>query len=164
MVINDFNKFNQIIQSLNLKNKGRIIALDVGSKRIGVASCDDQRIFVLPKLIITRKSNLIDFQKIKEIIIETNAEIIVIGYPLDQDNQQNNMTNFIEKFANNLDQFLDQEFNKSFLIILFDERYSSFTARMINHQYLKSNKSKKFYDDVSASLILEHFLLQVNQS
>lgn len=157
MILNQLNNLELIIQTLKIKNKGRIIALDVGSKRIGVASCDHDRLVVTAKLIIDRKSNLIDFKKIQQILIETKAEIIVIGYPLDQDGKLNQMTNFVEKFASNLDCFLDQ----SITIILSDERYSSFSARMINYEHSRKNKSKKFYDDISAVLILEQFLNQI---
>lgn len=165
---------------------GRIIALDVGSKRIGVAICDDQRIIATPKTIIERQSNLIDFKKILLILQETQAKIIVIGLPLNSNaksfenlpDQLNKISEFIIRFAKNFEQFLHNNFenstannspnskniNSAIPIILFDERYSSFSARMINNLGSKPQKKIKYYDDVSASLTLDHFLQYLHQS
>lgn len=165
---------------------GRILALDVGSKRIGVAICDDQRIIATPKTIINRQSNLIDFKKILLILQETQAKIIVIGLPLNSNaksfenlpDQLNKISEFIIRFAKNFEQFLhnnfenstannlanSKNFNSTIPIILFDERYSSFSARMINNLGSKPPKKIKYYDDVSASLTLDHFLQYLHQS
>ena len=53
-----------------LPTKGRILALDVGTKKIGVAICDDTQTFSTPKLIIKRKSNSKDFATLLSIIQE----------------------------------------------------------------------------------------------
>lgn len=186
MIISDLINLKQNLTALNLAKSGRILALDVGSKRIGIAICDDQRIIATPKVIIERQSNLIDFKKILLILQETQAKLIVIGIPLDSGdnfveklpNQLNKMSEFIMRFAKNFEQFLHNNFENSTInnlaisknsnspipLVLFDERYSSFSARMINHQSLKHHKKVKYYDDVSASLILDHFLQYLHQS
>lgn len=186
MIISDLNNLKQNLTALNLAKSGRILALDVGSQRIGVAICDDQRIIATPKVIIERQSNLIDFKKILLIMQETQAKIIVIGIPLDSKenfveklpDKLNKMSEFIIRFGQNFEQFLHNNFensttnnsasskslNSEIPIILFDERYSSFSARMLNHHSLKHSKKNKYYDDVSASLVLDHFLQYLHQS
>ena len=66
------------------------------------------------------------------------------------------MTEFSEKFAHNLDWFLE----KNLPIFLFEERLTSFEAREINNSALSRKKKSqaKFIDDIAASLILQHFL------
>ncbi len=168
MLINDFNKYKKNLADKTSTNHGRIIALDIGSKRIGVAICDDKQIISTPKTIINRESNQKDFIKILKILYDTKAIAIVIGLPLNLDGSQNPMTDFVSKFAKNLEQFLHYNFENSTIkneidILLFDERYSSFTARCINQNKSSSTKHQ-FIDDVAASLILEHFLQNLHQS
>ena len=80
MIFNDKNQLNQALPAL-----GRIIALDVGTKRIGIAICDDTRIIATPKLVLNRESNEKDFAKILAIINETKAIALVVGYPINMD-------------------------------------------------------------------------------
>ncbi len=169
MSIIELENFRKKIISKKPNNFGRIIALDVGTKRIGVAICDDQRIIPTPKTIISRQSNLKDFAKILQILQETNAIAIVIGLPLNQDNSNNAMVDFVWRFAKNFEQFLHNNFENSTIkndidILLFDERYSSFYARCLNRQKSSNQDLSRHLDDVSASLILEHFLHDFNQS
>ena len=64
------------------------------------------------------------------------------------------MTEFCERFAQNLDIFLE----KKLPIFLFEERLSSFEAREIKALGGTSRKKNKFIDDIAASIILQHFL------
>jgi putative Holliday junction resolvase len=139
-----------------LKDKGRILALDVGTKRIGIAISDDTRSFSSPKAIIKRHSNKIDFDKIKKIINEHNIIILVIGLPLNMDGSCSLMSKFIKNFAYNLDQFLQNKIP----ITLFDERLSSFAAQENNLS--KLSRKKDYDDDIAASIILEEFLVEIN--
>lgn len=134
----------------------QILALDVGKKRIGVAICDKTQTFCLPKEIIHRKNEFDDFGKIKQILLENKIKIIVIGLPINMDDSDSEISNYIEKFANNLDIFLE----KKYQIFLFDERLTSFAARNINKS--KIAKNKKYYDDIAASIILESFLIEIH--
>lgn len=142
------------IQNLNqyLPQQGQILALDIGTKRIGVAISDDTQTFSSPKTIITRHSNDSDFAKISKIINQYKISAIVIGLPLNMDGTESDMSKFVEKFAKNMQQYLAQELP----IFLFDERLTSFAAQDINNS--KLSKKQKYYDDIAASIILESFL------
>jgi putative Holliday junction resolvase len=150
-----------IIKQDNIKNllpnSGRLISLDVGTKRIGVAICDDKRIIATPKLIINRQSNLKDFTQIMQLIIENTIVAVIIGLPIDINGNSTAVSKFVNNFAINLDCFLQAKLNTEIPIILFDERFSSFEARRIVKSKIYSKKTK-FYDDISANIILEHFL------
>ncbi len=146
-----FNSLNQVNQAL--PNAGRVIAIDVGTKRIGIALSDASRFISTPKLVLPRQSNQKDFVKIARIISENEVTAIVIGLPFHLDGSDDEMTKFVERFARNFDEFLETKFP----IFLFEERLTSFEAKQINASKL-SRKKNQFVDDIAASLILQHFL------
>lgn len=154
MIFNNLNQVNQV-----LPTRGRIIAIDVGTKRIGIALSDVSRFIATPKLILSRQSNQKDFAKIAQIISENEVGAIVIGFPLHLDGSKDEMTEFVERFAKNIDEFLENKFP----IFLFEERLTSFEAKQIAASSL-SRKKDKFVDDIAASLILQHFLDDLKHS
>ncbi len=151
MIFNNLSPVNQALPS-----KGRLMALDVGSKRIGIAISDESRFLATPKLILERLSNQKDFEKIKKFSEENQIVAIVIGRPLAMDGSAIPMTEFSEKFAKNFDDFLENKLP----IFLFEERLTSFEARDVNASGV-SRKKNKFIDDIAASFILQHFLDEI---
>ena len=131
-----------------MKN-GRLMALDVGTKRIGIATCDATRLIATPRAILNRHSNISDLAKIKEFAEENEVVGIVIGFPIDYADT----CKIIKKFAENLEKILEEKIP----ITLFDESLSSFAAKEIHASPL-SRKKNKFVDDIAAAIILEHFL------
>jgi len=154
MIFNNLNQLNQ-----DLPAKGRFLGIDVGTKRIGLAISDSDQFIATPKLIINRQGNERDLAKIAEFIVEYSIVAIVVGHPLNMDESRIEMTDFSEKFAFALDEFLP----KKLPIFLFEERLTSFEARSINNSGLWRKKTK-FVDDIAASLILQHFLDDLAQS
>jgi len=146
-----------------LPTKGRILALDVGTKKIGVAICDETQIIATPKLIIKRQSNLKDFATLLSIIQENPVIAIIFGFPIKMDGSENLMSDFVMNFVKNFENFLEDLLVKNIVLVVFDERLSSFKARDFMNQTTKKS-AKKDYDDISASLILEHFLNDLRQS
>lgn len=136
----------------------KLIGLDIGTKRIGIAICDETHTIASPRLIINRQSNEKDFNKISEIIEENKIGGIVIGLPLNMDGSESEMSQFIRKFAENFEEFLEKNHPKKNLPIeLYDERLSSSEARDFQSSEL-SRKRNKFYDDIAASVILQSFI------
>jgi putative Holliday junction resolvase len=138
---------------LNQVPRGRLMALDLGTKRIGVALSDETRFIATPKMILNRQSNKNDFATIKKFIEENQVVAIVIGRPVNMAGELTEMTKFSEKFAENFDEFLE----KKYPIFLFEERLSSSEARIINAS-AGSKKKHGPIDDIAASVILQHFL------
>ncbi len=157
MIFREISDYKKI-----LPTKGRILALDVGTKKIGVAICDDTQTIATPKLIIKRQSNLKDFATLLSIIQENPVIAIIFGFPIRMDGSENLMSDFVMNFAKNFENFLEELSIKNLTLIIFDERLSSFKARdFFNKSFKKS--AQKDYDDISASLILEHFLNDLSQ-
>jgi len=138
-----------------LPRKGCILGLDIGTKKIGVAICDDSQKIATPKKIIKRQSNAKDFATLLSIIQENDIVALVLGFPLKMDGSESLMSNFVMRFAINLEKFLHDLKIEDLVLIVFDERLSSYEARSM--RVTKSAKNKD-YDDISASLILENFI------
>lgn len=146
--ITDFKKFLD-------SESGRILALDIGTKRIGVAICDETRSIMTPKLILNRQNNQKDFEKIAKIIFDSKVIGLVVGLPFNLDGSSTQMTEFVLRFADNFVKFWQNSHKNKMPLILWDERLSSFEARDL---ISKIPKKKKFYDDIAANVILEHLL------
>jgi putative Holliday junction resolvase len=150
MIYSNLNELKKV-----LPRKGRFLGIDVGTKKIGVAICDDLQKIATPKTIIVRKSNLKDFNNLLSIIQENHIKAIIIGFPIKMDGSTNLISDFVMRFAINFDKFLADMRIDNLVLAIFDERLSSFMAR----QNFKNRRDKNDnYDDISASLILENFL------
>lgn len=156
-VFNISNHLNQDYKQY-LPKKGKLLAIDVGTKKIGIATCDETRFLVTPKSIIKRQGDEKDFTKIKDFIHQNYIVAIVVGRPLQMDGAITQMTIFCEKFAKNLDIFLGEKLP----IFLFEERLSSFEAKMVNNSSLVKRHGKNI-DDIASSIILEHFLEEIKR-
>jgi putative Holliday junction resolvase len=150
MIFNTLKELNQA-----LPQNGRLIAIDVGTKNIGVAICDSSRTISNPKVNIRRKSNKVDFAIIQKIIMENNVVGVVVGLPINMDSSETKMSAFARRFAENLDQFLG-----NCKITLFDERLSSFMAEdiMAEEMKIKRGRKKQLIDQIAASVVLQSAL------
>jgi putative Holliday junction resolvase len=131
----------------------RILAIDYGEKRIGIAITDPLNMFSIPLTTINNNPNfLIDFEKIFK---QYNIQKIVVGYPVNEDGSKTKLTKEIEKFSRRL----KSKFNKE--IIFIDERYSSSIAWEHIKEGVTSKKkrrNKALMDMNAAAVILEDFL------
>lgn len=129
---------------------GKIMGLDVGTKRIGVSLSDPMHIIAQPNCVIQRTSDDIAIQKIIEICNNNQVEKIVIGLP-------KNMNGTIGPQAQNCIDFADRL--KDFEIIFEDERLTSHQAETILKDLNKKyTKDKGQVDIKSACIILQQYL------
>lgn len=134
-------------------NSERILAIDYGEKRIGIAITDPLKMFSIP--LVTLKNDSTLWLEIKKIISQYNIIYAVIGYPYKEDGSKTEIIKLIEKFA--------EDFKKKFKISFefIDERYSSAIAW---EQIVKSVPSRKkrrdkaLIDRNAAAVILEDYL------
>ena len=136
--------------------KGRLIALDVGTKTIGLAITDDTQSIITPVETISRKGNKKDIPILLNIFREKKVKGVIVGLPLSFNDKETSCSNFIRRFANNLS--LETE-----LPIFFqDEKLSSFEAEDLMLDKVGFNNTKKVVDKIAASYILESFLNNKN--
>ncbi|MFC2083830.1 Holliday junction resolvase RuvX [Bacteroidota bacterium] len=138
---------------MDANNIDRILCIDYGEKRIGIAVSDPLRLFAIPVTTIKNDKNL--WKNLIQLLDDYNVKKIVLGYPLSENGQKSNSTLMVEKFKGELEKRVKTE------IVLFDERYSSLIAKDIIIKIVSSKKkrrNKELLDKASAAVILEDYL------
>ena len=132
----------------------RILALDVGDVRIGVASSDLLGIIASPLEVIDRRK-VEPINRIIELVEIKKAKKIVVGLPLSLDGTEKRQAEKVREFISELEKELS-----NIEIITVDERYSTVSAdNMLNKTTKKGAREKrKVVDKVAASIILQTYL------
>lgn len=132
---------------------GRILALDYGSKRTGVAVTDELKI-IASGLTTVSTPELMDF--LKEYFSSENVELMLVGEPTQKDGTPSDIESEIRKFLTVFKkQFPDMPVKR------VDERYTSKTAfqTMIDSGLKKKQRrNKALVDEISATIILQEYL------
>ena len=131
----------------------RILALDVGNKRIGVAYSDPSGISITPIETIQNDEKV--FERIKKLVNELNIGEIVIGLPLTLRGEEGEQAKITRAFAEELKQFLPEVEIK-----FVDERFTTSLAEKHLAETTKKSKRKKKLDSLSATYILQTYLMQ----
>ena len=132
---------------------GRILALDHGNKRIGVAISDPMKIIAKPlQIIINSNCNRV-LNEINNLIEELDVEMILVGLPLTMKNTFSEQTQKVVEFINQLKD------NISIDIETYDERLTSKLAtKLLVMQGIKTGHNKQEIDKVSAAIFLQNYL------
>ena len=133
---------------------GRVLAIDYGDKRIGLALSDPLKIIASPFKTI-RNNNKDNFIKLIEgIIIKEDVELIIIGLPLGMSGQITDQTTKVKIFSEKLSLI-------GITIKYVDERWSSIAAkRSIQEQGIKTGHNKQLVDQTAAAIFLQQYLDQ----
>ena len=132
---------------------GRILAIDFGRKRTGIAVTDPLKI-VANGLATIPTHTLMDF--IQDYIKRENVERIVVGLPKRLDNTPSESMKWLEPFLNRLRKVLPD-----MPVVLYDERFTSTLAHkaMIDGGMKKSDRrNKAVVDTIAATIILNDYL------
>ena len=131
---------------------GRILGVDYGESRIGLALSDDTKTIAFPfKTIKNKNINfLLDF--FRKLNSEKSIESIVIGLPLGMNGKDTQQTKNVRIFSKTLD-ILELP------IFLQDERLTSVSAKKsLIRQNIKTGHNKKRIDKIAATILLQQFL------
>ena len=132
---------------------GRILAIDYGTKRIGLAVTDPMQIFASPLNTVSPE----EFYSFIEGYMKTEViDAFVIGYPVQMNNKPSESVNYINPFIKKLKKTFPEKD-----IHLVDERFTSQMAlrTMIDGGVKKRDRRDKLMvDKISASIILQSFL------
>ena len=138
---------------------GRIVAIDYGQKRVGLAVTDELKI-IATALGTVRTMDIFPF--LKEYVRKHSVECFVVGEPRQMNNMASESSVFIEPFVKKL--------RKDFPAIpveRIDERFTSVLAsRAIREAGLKKKdrQNKSLVDSVSATIILQSYMEKNNKS
>lgn len=141
----------------------RILCLDIGSKRIGVAVSDPLGLFAQPLKVIERKGNKRDFEEISKLCGDYEAKKIVVGLPLNEEGETGQQAAKIKMFVDRLKTHLSKS-GPVIPIEMWDERYSTRQAeeRLIDAD-VGRKKRKRVIDKMAALVILEDYLKNHSQ-
>lgn len=133
---------------------GRILAIDFGTVRIGVALSDERKILATPHPKIEGHKDLkIVATRILALCAQNNVEKIIIGLPLLLSGNDSSMTVQVRK----LEEILKAE--TSIPILLWDERLSSAQIeKSLKGQDVSRKKRAPIVDSLSAALVLQNYL------
>jgi putative holliday junction resolvase len=134
--------------------QGKLMALDVGLVRIGIAVCDPLRLVARPHSTLTRSSRRADFAHLAKIIKAEEIVGIVCGLPLNMDGSIGPQAQTTQKWAMRLAHAIRLLLGTPLPIALWDERLSSFAAHEVAHQWPRHVGE----DAVAAAVILQSFL------
>ena len=138
---------------VQLDNKSRLLGIDMGSKRIGVSICDENRKIATPYETVqfTNLNNLIS--RVKEIILENNIKGIIFGLPLNMDGTEGPSAQSVKDKI----KLIEKEI--IIPIVLWDERLSTVGSFNLSSQLdINVSKRVKNIDQNSATFILQGVL------
>ncbi len=143
----------QLTDVFDLPPTGRIIAIDPGTKRCGIAICDELRITTRPLDVIDRTSWKKLLSIVKQIVSEYDAVALVMGLPLESDGTESEMSAEARRLSRNFSLSL------SIPVFLQDERVTSYEAKgRLWQRGTDLKTTRRLVDSEAAAIILGDFL------
>ena len=132
---------------------GRVMALDLGSKRIGVAVSDPTRTIAQSHSVLKRKSREEDFARYQQILAEQQVTLLVVGLPTTADGEDSETAVWIRDY---MAQFSQQS---EVPIEFWDESFSTVQAEAsLRQRGKRGKKARAKVDAVAAAFILQSYL------
>ncbi len=133
---------------------GRILALDLGDVRVGLALSDPLGITAQPLGKFERRGPKVDLRRVRELIGEHEVERVVVGHPLLLSGEAGERALDAQDFAARLERSL-----AGVPVVLWDERLSTVEAeRAMIRGDVRRKKRKQVIDTLAATLILQSYL------
>lgn len=135
------------------ENKGRVLGVDYGDRRTGLAVSDASRFLAGGIGTISEGGMRATAKKVAEVAAERGATVIVVGMPKNMDGSEGASADKIRAFAELLRPLTAAE------IVFFDERVTTMAAhRILNLTDTRGAKRKSVVDTLSAEIILQNYL------
>jgi putative Holliday junction resolvase len=130
----------------------RVLAIDYGRRRLGLAISDELGITAVPLATLERKNRREDVKRLREIVRKQNVGCIVVGHPVRLDGSAGEMADEAAEFARRIEKELRLP------VRLADERLSSWEAQQTISETRRGRKKRDGIDAVAAAVILRGFL------
>lgn len=141
MILSDFKGFEPT---------GRLMGIDWGASRTGIAVSDPGRTLVFPRSPIVPRNQLDLLKKIENMVVTDGFSGIIIGLPLRTDGSDSDTTRAVREFANELSKLVDVP------IAFIDEALTSITAMDYLGHRVRRHDIKTRLDSFAAKVILEN--------
>lgn len=136
----------------------RIMAIDFGVKRIGIALTDPLMTFAYPFLTLANDNKF--WSKFIPLIKEKKVTKIILGLPLKEDGSEYELTKLVSAFKSKI------ELKANVEVLVRDERYTSSIAQsnlLISINKKSRRKDKSIIDQSAAAIILEDYLKEIQK-
>lgn len=131
----------------------RILGIDFGERRVGLAVSDPLKIIAQPFITLIRDAGDGWWNQLEAVISEQEIELAVVGYPLTMSGEQGRQTKVVDKFIADLEQ------NLAVPVERYDERLTTVAARKaLQQQGIKTGHNKEMVDRTAAAMFLQNYL------
>jgi len=131
----------------------RILGIDLGAKRIGLALSDREGRIASPLLVLERKGGARDLEEVAEIVRDYEAEAVVVGLPVNLRGEQAEAVQAAEREIAALRDLVTVP------VTVWDERLTSVVARRgLAESGLDSRRQRGIVDKVAAAVMLQSYL------
>jgi putative Holliday junction resolvase len=132
---------------------GRILALDVGKRRIGLAISDELGFTAQGLDTLERKNNREDYQYLARLAAEKGVILFLVGHPIQMSGREGRQSEWVRQFADMLNQ------RTGLPVRLWDERLTTVEAsRVLRSSGISIEKRARAVDKLSAVLLLQNYL------
>ena len=136
-----------------MESKGKIMALDLGEKRIGVAISDATRTIAKAYTVLSRKSRKEDYQRYAKIITDEKVTLLVMGLPVPLSGVEGQRAAWVRNYTAELARYIETP------IEYWDESFSTKQAEASLRARGKRGKQvKQRVDEVAAAFILQDYM------
>lgn len=133
----------------------RIMALDLGDSRIGIAFSDPMHIIANGYETYSRKKTDADFEHIVSLVKEKDVGVVVIGLPINMDGTMGERVDKSKEFGEKLKTLLPENIKIDYM----DERLTTVSAeKMLIDADVRRDKRKTVIDKIAATIILQSYL------
>jgi putative Holliday junction resolvase len=137
----------------------RIMALDIGDRRIGVAVSDPLGLIARPLAIIRRRGEAADAEAVKKLVDENEISLLVVGLPYSLNGSIGPQAKLVQQFAFRLEKEVPVP------VLMKDERFSTKTVAEHRKESGAGRKKRRELDDAEASaVILQDYLNELKPS
>ena len=131
----------------------RLLAIDPGKVRLGLAISDTERRLASPLLTYTRRDPLQDARFLKKIVVEEEVASIIVGLPIHEDGSEGTQAKLARAFGAWLQEAVGVP------CVFYDERFTSFQADLyLQEAGLTKKKRKARRDQVAAQILLQTYI------
>jgi putative Holliday junction resolvase len=141
----------QRVQAASQGGPGRILAVDYGRKKIGLALSDALRLTARPLTTLMRTNREKDLTRLRDVCRKNSVRLIVVGHPLHITGEVGEMADEASRFATRLNK------NLGIPVELMDERLTTWEARETMGEN-RSARTQRPVDEVAAAILLREYL------
>lgn len=135
-----------------ISQSGRVLAIDYGRRRHGLAVSDELALTAQPLPALVRKNRRADLRRLRELARSEGVNVILVGLPVHLDGRTGEMAKEATRFAERIEKELGLP------VELRDERLTSWEAEELRNQSGTSRLKEGEIDSIAAAVLLRQFL------